>query len=271
MARCPEGRIRKVASQTQVVVWDESAIVSVVSRDNILSPSVSVVAPVYNEEENLEPLLERVTETMETLDLPWELVIVDDGSTDGSGQLLDEMASAVPLLKILHFTVNHGQSAALDAAFRHAAGELVVIIDADLQTYPEDIPKLIQTINESGADAVVGIRVNRKDTIWKRFSARVANSIRNRLTREDIEDTGCPLKVVRRHALAEIARFDGMHRFMPSLLRLEGFEVIQIPVRHTKRAAGRSKYGTWDRAFRGLRDALGMRWLQDRHFKWKIR
>ena len=154
---------------------------------------------------------------------------------------------------------------------KHARGRLVALLDADLQTYPEDLPKLIETLRSEGVDAVVGIRAERRDTGWKKFSSRFANGVRNRLTREDIEDTGCPIKVFRGEAIRQVKMLTGMHRFLPTLLRMEGFTVLQVPVRHAERVAGSSKYGTWDRAFSGLRDALGVRWLQDRRMKWKLR
>jgi glycosyltransferase involved in cell wall biosynthesis len=232
---------------------------------------VSVVVPVYNELANLEPLVTRVRSTLDELGVSWEVVAVDDGSTDGSGELLQELAVADKRLKVLHFTDNNGQSAALDAGFQHARGRLYAILDADLQTFPEDLPELLRQLEDEGVDAVVGIRAERHDSGWKRFSSRFANSVRNRLTREDVVDTGCPLKVFRAEAVRSVPRFDGMHRFLPTLLRMQGHEVRQVPVRHTTRTTGRSKYGTWDRAFRGLRDALGVRWMQDRHLRWKLR
>ncbi len=232
---------------------------------------ISVVVPVYDEIDNLDPLVERTRATLDATGMAWELVVVDDGSTDGSGIRLDELAEADPRLRVLHFTANCGQSAALDAGFRHARGHLTAILDADLQTFPEDLPKLVADLDQGGVDAVVGIRIERRDSAWKKLSSRIANSIRNRLTREDIVDTGCPIKVFRTSAIRSVPPFDGMHRFLPTLLRIEGRTVRQVQVRHTARIAGRSKYGTLDRALRGLRDALGVRWLQDRHMRWKIR
>jgi glycosyltransferase involved in cell wall biosynthesis len=240
-------------------------------RDERESIELSVVVPVYNELANLEPLLERVRATLDELGRSWELVAVDDGSGDGSGERLDELAAAEPRLRVLHFTDNNGQSAGLDAGFRHAEGRLVALLDADLQTFPEDLPGLIELLEAEGLDAVVGIRAERRDTGWKRFSSRFANGFRNWLTREDIADTGCPIKVFRREAIQSIKIFDGMHRFLPTLLRMEGYTVRQIPVRHAPRTAGRSKYGTWERATRGLRDALAVRWMQDRRMRWKLR
>ena len=232
---------------------------------------LSVVVPIYNEIDNLEPLVERVRATLDPMGLSWELVAIDDGSTDGSGERLDEMAESEDRLQVLHFEKNCGQSAGLDAGFRYARGELVALLDADLQTFPEDLPKLLEVLESEDLDAVVGIREERRDTGWKRFSSRFANGVRNRLTREDIEDTGCPIKVFRAEAIRSVKIFTGMHRFLPTLLRMEGYSVKQVPVRHADRTAGTSKYGTWDRAFSGLRDALAVRWMQDRRMRWRLR
>jgi len=235
------------------------------------SVALSVVVPVFNEIANIEPLVERVRTTLDEIGLSWELIAVDDGSTDGSGAKLDEVAVAEPRVRVLHFVANCGQSAGLDAGFQNSRGELIALLDADLQTFPEDLPKLLEVLEAEGVDAVVGIRAERQDTGWKRFSSRFANGVRNRLTREDIQDTGCPIKVFRAEAIRSVKIFTGMHRFLPTLLRMEGYTVQQLPVRHADRVAGKSKYGTWDRAFSGLRDALAVRWMQDRRMKWKIR
>ncbi len=232
---------------------------------------LSVVVPVYNEIDNVVPLVERVRATLDPTGLSWELLAVDDGSSDGSGERLDELAESEDRLRVLHFEENCGQSAGLDAGFKHARGRLVALLDADLQTFPEDLPKLIEVLESEGHDAVVGIRADRRDTGWKKFSSLFANAVRNRLTREDIEDTGCPIKVFRAEAIRSVKIFTGMHRVLPTLLRMEGYTVKQVPVRHAERATGESKYGTWDRAFSGLRDALAVRWMQDRRVKWKLR
>lgn len=229
----------------------------------------SVVVPVYNERDNLEPLVDAVRPVMEAVGGSFELLLVDDGSTDGSSELLDRIAAREPRVRVLHFERNCGQSAAFDAGFRYAAGRVIVTLDADLQSDPADIPRLLPLLEE--ADAVVGIRQKRRDTAWKRFSSRFANAVRNRLTREDVEDTGCPLKVFRAEVIKAVRMFRGAHRFLPTLLRMEGFRVVQVPVSHGPRRAGVSKYGTWDRAFSGLRDTLGVRWLQDRHLDWRLR
>jgi len=184
---------------------------------------------------------------------------------------LDRLALEDDHLVVLHFERNCGQSAALDAAVRHSRGRLLAYMDADLQTYPEDIPILLRELEDETVDGVVGIRAERHDSGWKKISSRFANWVRNRLTREDIVDTGCPLKVFRGGALRGLKLYDGMHRFLPTLVRMEGCTVRQVPVRHAPRHAGRSKYGTWDRAFRALRDALAVRWMQDRAIRWRLR
>jgi glycosyltransferase involved in cell wall biosynthesis len=242
-----------------------------VSQVETPAVELSVVVPVFNELANLDPLVERVRATLNGRALTWELLLVDDASSDGSADRLDALAVSEPRLKVLHFLRHAGQSAALEAGFRHARGRWIALIDADLQTYPEDLPLLLDVVEREGADAAVGIRVERHDSGWKRVSSRFANWVRNRLTREDIVDTGCPLKLIRAEAIACLVPFDGMHRFVPTLLRMGGYTVRQVPVRHAPRTAGRSHYGTWDRAVRGLRDALGVRWLQDRRLRWKLR
>ena len=241
------------------------------NRNEVPALELSVVVPVFNELANLDPLVERVRATLDGLALSWELVTVDDGSSDGSGDRLDELAATEPRLRALRLAHHAGQSAALEAGFRHARGRWIAVTDADLQTYPADLPLLLDVVAREGVDAAVGIREQRRDSGWKRFSSRFANWVRNRLTREDIVDTGCPLKLMRAEAIGCLVPFDGMHRFLPTMLRMGGYTVRQVPVRHAPRTAGRSHYGTWDRAVRGLRDALGVRWLQDRRLRWKLR
>ena len=130
---------------------------------------------------------------------------------------------------------------------------------------------MIEILDAQEVAAVVGIRVERQDSAWKKVTSQLANSVRNWLTHEDISDTACPIKVFRRRAILSVLMFDGAHRFLPTLLKMKGFEVCQVPVRHTRRRWGSSKYGTWDRAFRGLYDALGVRWVQKRSLGWVIR
>lgn len=237
----------------------------------VMSVGVSLVVPVYNERDNLEAAVERSKAVLEELGRAWELILVDDGSDDGSDELLDRLAGADERLMVLHFERNCGQTAALDAGFTSSRGDLVAILDADLQTFPEDLPELIRTLESADVAAVVGVRAERHDSPWKRFSSWFANGVRNRLTSEDIVDTGCPLKVFRGDAIRAVTLYDGMHRFLPTLLKLDGHRVVQVPVRHAERRAGQSKYGTWDRAWRGFVDALAVRWMQRRTLRWRLR
>ena len=230
---------------------------------------VSVVIPAYDERDNLEPLLADLLPVLQRLGRVFEVVVVDDGSTDGSAQLLDQLATRSPWLRVFHLSRRCGQSAATLCGFEQTRGEAVVVMDADRQADPRDIPRLLELLPGNGG--VVGIRAQRHDSWWRRFSSWFANGVRNWLTGDSIRDTGCPLKVFDAAALRALSHFDGIHRFLPTLVRMQGYSVLEVPVRHRQRTAGRSKYGTWDRAWRGLRDALGVRWLKDRHLTWQLR
>lgn len=232
---------------------------------------ISIVVPAFNEVENIDPLVDRVRRTMDELGRRWELVLVDDGSTDGTSEAMDEAARGDEHVRVLHFVENCGQSAALGAGFAATESDLVALLDADLQTFPEDLPGLINELERTGVDAVIGSRTQRHDNMWKRFTSVFANWIRNRLTRENVQDISCPIKVVRGDVIRRVALFNGMHRFLPTLLKMHGCTVRQVPVRHTRRTAGVSKYGTLDRAWRGVRDSLGIRWMQDRTVRWRIK
>lgn len=232
---------------------------------------LSLVVPVYNEKENLRPLWDEIRTALDPLGRPYEVLLVDDGSTDGSGALIDELARTAPAIRPVHFEANAGQSAAFDAGFRLARGKIVVTLDADLQNDPADIPLLVSTLEASRAGAVIGIRVGRRDTLVRRVSSKVGNSVRNALTRDHVTDTGCSLKAYRRDAVSGLKMFTGMHRFLPTLIRIEGFEVIEVPVRHRERRHGLSKYGIANRALRGLADVLAVRWMRERALHYRIR
>ncbi len=233
---------------------------------------VSVVVPVFNELDSLRPLVEQVKEALDGGGtFRWELVLVDDASSDGSGDLMDQLALEFSEIRTFHFAGRSGQSAALEAGFQNSRGEMLALLDADLQTHPGDLPMMIEIMDDHDVDAVIGIRTERHDTAWKKISSKIANGVRNWLTHEEIADTGCPIKVFRREAILAIGLFDGAHRFLPTLLKMKGFRVHQVQVRHVRRQWGSSKYGTLDRAFRGLYDALGVRWLQNRNLRWNFR
>ena len=230
---------------------------------------LSLVIPVYNERDNLPILVEEIGTAL--AGRRYEIVAVDDGSTDGSLEVLKALKREHPELHIVAFAGNAGQTAAFAAGFQAARGDVVVTLDADLQNDPADIPALVAELGQSGAAAVAGYRVDRRDTGWKRLQSRIANSVRNRLNRESIRDTGCSLKAFRAEALRGLALFNGMHRFLPTLIRLHGGTVREVPVRHRARRYGKTKYGMWNRMVRSLVDALAVRWMQRRALRYRVR
>jgi glycosyltransferase involved in cell wall biosynthesis len=224
------------------------------------SIELSVVIPVYNEAENIRPLVERLGQGLRDVAGQIEIWFVDDGSTDRTLALLREAQEKDARIRIAHFVHNLGQTAAMAAGFQLARGKAVVTIDGDLQNDPAEIPRLAGMLGEW--DAVCGIRVHRQDTRWKRISSRVANGFRNWMTGDDIVDTGCTLKAYRRECLERLELYQGMHRFLPTLLKMRGFRVTQVPVTHHPRLGGRTKYGTWGRLKKGLADVLAVRWMK---------
>jgi glycosyltransferase involved in cell wall biosynthesis len=230
---------------------------------------LSLVIPVYNERESLPVLVEEIERALGGG--RYEIVAVDDGSTDGSLDVLKALKRDHPQLHIVAFAANAGQTAAFAAGFAAAGGRVIVTLDADLQNDPADIPGLVTELDRSGAAAVVGYRVDRRDTGWKRLQSRIANGIRNRLNRETIRDTGCSLKAFRAEALRSLPLFSGMHRFLPTLVRMHGGRVTEVPVHHRPRRFGVTKYGMWNRAVRALADALAVRWMQRRSLRYRVR
>ena len=231
------------------------------------APELSLVAPVYDEVANLRPLYARCAEALPA-SLRWELVFVDDGSRDGSDEVIRQLAEADPRVRGVFFAHNCGQSSATRAGVLAARAPLVATLDADLQNDPADLVPMLAALGEH--DAVVGYRTERKDDWLRRVSSRVANRIRNRVTGDAIRDTGCSLKVFRAQALRELYWFEGLHRFLPTLLRFQGFSVIEHPVSHHARIAGRSKYGVRNRALRAFVDLLVVRWMRSRTIKMPI-
>ncbi|HUP48318.1 MAG TPA: glycosyltransferase family 2 protein [Thermoanaerobaculia bacterium] len=236
-----------------------------------MTPYLSVVFPVYNEEENVAILLEEIARALDGTGWSYEIVAVDDTSTDGSLAVLRRSRSQYPSLRILALEKNSGQTAALDAGWRAARGELVVSLDADLQNDPADIPHMMRRLEESGADMVIGIRMNRRDTFARKVQSKIGNTVRNWITGDAITDTGCSLKLVRRQAIERVRLFTGMHRFLPTLVRMEGHRVVEMPVNHRPRRFGVSKYGATNRAFRGLADCLAVRWMARRNLRYRVR
>ena len=232
---------------------------------------VALVIPVYNERDNLPLLIDEITHAVGGTGRRYEIVAVDDASTDGSLDVLRGLERDHPELRVVALAEHAGQTAALAAGFRAAHGRVVVTLDADLQNDPADVPALLAELERSSAAAVVGYRVNRHDSGWKRLQSRIANGVRNRLNRETIRDTGCSLKAFRADAVRALPLFDGMHRFLPTLVRMGGGTVVEVPVRHRPRRFGRTKYGMWNRVFRSFADALAVRWMQRRALRYRIR
>jgi glycosyltransferase involved in cell wall biosynthesis len=232
------------------------------------APALSVVIPAYNEEPNVEACYRELVEVLEGVGRSFEVIVVDDGSTDGTFAVLSRLAAGDRRLRVVRFRRNAGQTAALAAGFRSARGETVVTMDADLQNDPRDIPVLLDRL--PGHDAVCGWRVDRHDPWAKRLGSRVANAVRRRVTHDGVHDTGCMLKAFRREALAGLRLYRGMHRFLPALLRLEGCRVVEVPVRHRPRRAGRSKYGNWSRLWVGLADLWAVRWMAHRRLAYEV-
>lgn len=231
-------------------------------------PDVSVVVPVFEERENLGPLVDEILVALAPSGLAVEIVLVNDGSRDGSAETIAELARLRPGVRGLHFRENRGQSAAFDAGFKAARGTYVVTMDADLQNDPGDIPALLAALEDH--DAAVGYRRIRHDSWVRRASSVIANGVRNRLSGDDIVDTGCSLKAFRAEALEGLKLYTGMHRFLPTLLRIEGRSVVQLPVNHRPRRAGRSKYGVWNRVFRAFADLLAVRWMKKRRLGYEV-
>jgi len=231
-------------------------------------PQVSVIIPVYNEEENINILLGELTGVMKGMKKDYEVILVDDGSTDRSFQVMEEMARKDRRITVIRFKRNAGQTAAFDAGFKQARGEIVITLDADLQNDPKDIPFLLEKIKDN--DMVCGVRTKRMDSWIKLISSKIANYVRNRLSDEEVSDTGCSLKAYRKEYLTRIKLFNGMHRFFPTLIKMEGAKVAEVPVHHRPRRFGKSKYNIRNRLFRSFIDLLAVRWMKKRKLSYEI-
>jgi dolichol-phosphate mannosyltransferase len=223
-------------------------------------PQVSVVVPLYNEEENVPELQQQLTQAMSGF--THELIFVDDGSSDGTAQRV----AMFPGVRLLRFAKNSGQSAAMYAGIMAARGAVVAMLDGDLQNDPADIPTLVRKLDE-GYDFVCGYRKNRKDTAFKRVQSRIANAVRSRFIGDGVRDTGCSLKALRRECRDALLPFNGMHRFIPALIRHAGYRITEVPVNHRPRIHGVSKYTFWSRALRATKDMFGVSWLLSRRVR----
>jgi len=231
---------------------------------------LSLVVPAYNERDNLAPLLAEIAAALAGSH-SYEVIVVDDGSTDGTLEALKALRPQYPQLRMISFAQNAGQTAAFAAGFRAARAPILITLDADLQNDPADIPRLVDALQRTGATVVAGYRATRRDTPWKRLQSRIANGVRNRLNGEVIRDTGCSLKAFRTDAVRALPLFSGMHRFLPTLIKMQGGTVTEIAVGHRPRKHGVTKYGMWNRVLRSLMDAFAVRWMQRRALRYRVR
>jgi glycosyltransferase involved in cell wall biosynthesis len=226
------------------------------------NPDVSIVVPVFNEERSLPQLVREIDDAMRPLAATYEMVFVDDGSTDASREVLRGLARGDARLRVAAMPRNSGQSAALAAGFRLARGARVVTLDADLQNDPADIPRVLDALD--GVAMVSGVRRNRRDDWLRRVSSRIANGVRRSMLGDGVTDVGCSLKAYRAEYLRRVPVFNGFHRFLPALVQMAGGSVREIDVAHRPRVHGTSKYGVGNRLWRGLVDLMGVRWMRRR-------
>jgi len=234
-------------------------------------PELSIVIPCHNEEGNLRPLVESIDQALSPLSISYEVIFTDDRSKDHSWQLLQQMATENPHVIGQRMRHNRGQSAASWAGMQIARGRYIVTMDADLQNDPADLPKFIEALKQ--ADCVCGSRVASRaegDNIIRIISSRIANQVRNWLSDEQISDAGCGYRAFRRECIGDLKFFNGMHRFLPTLFRMEGFSVIEIPIATNPRLYGSTHYGVWNRLFASFYDLLAVRWMKSRMIRFEI-
>jgi len=236
-------------------------------------PTLSICIPVYNECDNLPLLHEAIVAVVGPGNIDSEIILVDDGSKDGSWQAIEALVKKDSRVRGLKFQFNCGETAASDAGIRAARGKYVMTMDADLQNDPRDIPAFLAAFEETGCDCICGTRVatrGKGDSFIRVASSRIANAVRNKLSDEQISDAGCTYRAFKRECVGKIKLYRGLHRFIPTLLKMEGCTVAEIPVTNNPRLHGESKYGVWNRLFKSFRDLLAIRWMKSRVLGYKI-
>lgn len=228
----------------------------------------TIIVPVYNEEGNMSRLEEALSAFKAQAKVKTCILFVNDGSTDGSGQLMREVCARQPDFFYIEFIRNCGLSAAMKAGIDYACSKWVGYIDADLQTTPEDFNLLLEYADDY--ELVMGIRTGRKDSFVKNMSSKIANGFRRMMTHDGVQDTGCPLKVLHTDYAKRIPFFTGMHRFLPALIQLQEGRVKQIPVRHFPRVAGKSKYHLANRLIGPFKDCFAYRWMRKRYINYRV-
>ena len=236
-----------------------------------LPPELSLVIPCYNEAGNLRPLVSSIHKAVDPLGVDYEIVVTDDCSTDGSWAVLKELAAADRRVRVQRFEFNCGESAASWAGMQFARGRCLVTLDADLQNDPRDLPNFLDALKKF--DCVCGTRVESRkagDSFLRIASSRIANGVRNKLSGENIADAGCTYRAFKRECIAHVKMFRGAHRFLPTLIKMDGFTVTEIPVANHPRYSGRSHYGVWNRLFKSLADLLAVRWMKKRSIHYEV-
>ncbi|HON45124.1 MAG TPA: glycosyltransferase family 2 protein [Planctomycetota bacterium] len=225
---------------------------------------ISVVLPIYNEAGNIETLVQEIKSALQPLKRTFEILCIDDGSKDNSAEVIQKLQKEFSEVVFLQHIRNFGQSAAQGTGFRYAKGQWIITLDSDGQNNPADMPKLLEHAGEF--DCVCGVRKKRKDTWIRRISSKIANKVRNGITGDKVLDAGCTFRVMRKECLREIPIFNGMHRFIPTLLKWKGWKITEIEINHRDRVWGESKYGIRNRAWRGFVDCFALRWWKSRCF-----
>ncbi len=228
----------------------------------------TIVVPVYNEEENLKRVEQELSDYLSIATKKTKILFVNDGSKDNSQQLIEEICTNNVDFSFIQFLENCGLSAAIAAGFSHVETDLVGYIDSDLQTSPEDFNLLLEHVGPY--DLVSGVRANRKDSFVKNISSTIANGIRRSFTHDEMDDTGCPLKVIKTSFAKNIPMFKGLHRFLPAMILLQHGKIKQIPVRHFPRIAGKAKYGLWNRLLGPLIDCFAYLWMKKKYLNYQI-
>ncbi|HEY5346074.1 MAG TPA: glycosyltransferase family 2 protein [Verrucomicrobiae bacterium] len=238
------------------------------------APILSVVAPCFNEQGNLIPLVIAIRDALEPLKIPYEIVIADDVSRDDSWKILQKLGADDQRIRAVRLNRNCGQSAAVWVGIQAATGHFIATLDADLQNHPRELPRFLEAIQRGDSDCVCGSRVAARaqgDSWVRRVSSKIANGIRNRITHETVSDSACGYRIFKRECAARLKFFKGMHRFMPTLFRIEGFVVTEIPISHHTRLTGQSNYGVMNRLFVTIYDLLAVRWMQKRMFRFEVK
>jgi glycosyltransferase involved in cell wall biosynthesis len=229
----------------------------------------TIIVPVFNESENLQRVEKELLSYIKVATVPTTVLFVNDGSTDDSQQLIEAICKRNDTFDFILFKENRGLSAALKAGFDHVESELTGYIDSDLQTTPQDFNVLLEHIEDY--DLVTGVRANRKDSFVKNMSSKIANGIRRAFTHDGMDDTGCPLKVIKTDVAKRIPMFKGLHRFLPAMVLLQHGKIIQVPVQHFPRMAGKAKFGLWNRLLGPLIDCFAYLWMKKKYINYEVK